>query len=129
MTFDLTTTDHVAAQKLWDALREAGADRMPRSVAHVEDALFRFYLPLARTMARVHTPGGDDHDQEDTAQAAEVGLAQAILAWRHSDSSGFEAFARHAITTQLRRRDQFIRRQYQRARTEPHDAPDPAPDR
>ena len=36
-------------------------------------------------------------------QAAEIGLAQAVLGWRRSDSTGFEMFAHLAIAAQLDR--------------------------
>ena len=47
---------------------------------------------------------GRPGDPADAEQAAELGLAQAVLGWRRPDSGGFEVFARTAITSQLRRR-------------------------
>jgi DNA-directed RNA polymerase specialized sigma subunit len=97
-----------SVQQIWDALRRARAEQRPLTLAHVEDALFRHYLPMARSIARGHTPDGADPDE--LTQAAEVGLAQAILAWRQPDPDGFERFARAAITDQLRRHDRLTHR-------------------
>lgn len=89
------------AQEMWDALRRARAEQTPRTLAQLEDALFRHYLPMARTMAIDHTV--DTADPEAVGQAAEVGLAQAILAWRQRDSAGFDRYAQATISAQLRR--------------------------
>jgi hypothetical protein len=43
-----------------------------------------------------HDPGGAD-------QAAELGLAQAVLAWRQASSQGFDRAARSAIDAYLQR--------------------------
>lgn len=43
------------------------------------------------------------HSPDEAEQAAELGLAQAVLAWRQPDSDGFERFARAAITSELER--------------------------
>ena len=57
-------------------------------VADLEDAAFRLYLPMARTLA--HTVGGETRAGRVTAeQAAELGLAYAVLAWRQRTSGGF----------------------------------------
>jgi len=63
---------------------------------------------MARTMATHDGAVPGDHDP--LTITAELGMAQAILAWRHRDGSGFEAFSRHAITTQLRRCEHHTRR-------------------
>jgi len=57
--------DSVAAERLWDALYQARAGRSRRVVADLEDAAFRRYLPLARTLA--HTAGGETPDADRTA--------------------------------------------------------------
>jgi hypothetical protein len=75
--------------------------RRPQAAA--QDAVFRRFLPMARTMA---TGPGDDGRPGDSAaaeQAAELGLAQAVLGWRRPDGRGFEVFARTAIAAQLSR--------------------------
>lgn len=66
-----------------------------------EDAVFRFYLPLAHARAVAYSTGS----QSATAaqQAAEVGLAKAVLAWRGADCGNFVPFARGAIDAHLRR--------------------------
>jgi len=89
------------AERLWDALARARAHYDPRLLATAEDAVFGFYLPLARTMTRGQVPGaGRD---VDTERAAEFGLAEAVLRWRRSDGRGFEAHARVVIAAQQRR--------------------------
>src|SRR5690349_21663631 len=50
------SVDSVAAERLWNALYQAQAVRTRRLVADLEDAAFRRYLSLARTLA--HTEGG-----------------------------------------------------------------------
>jgi hypothetical protein len=95
-----------SAQRLWDALRDARAEQRPLTLAQVEDALFRHYLPMARSIARGRAP--DSVDSDALSQAAEVGLAQAILAWRRPDTDGFDRFASAAITDQLRRYDRLV---------------------
>ena len=97
-----------SVDQLWDALNLAGSGQQPRSLAHTEDVLFRLYLPLARAMAAQHAP--DDPDPDTVAQAAEVGLAQAILVWRrYHGPGGFDRLARSTIAAQLRRRDMLNR--------------------
>ena len=119
------------AQEMWDALRRARAEQQPRTLAHVEDALFRHYLPMARTMAIAHT--ADTADPEAVGQAAEVGLAQAILAWRQRDSAGFDRYAHATISAQLRRhRDRLTGTPARRPtarRPPPADPTPPAPSR
>ena len=43
--------DSLAAERLWEALSRYRADDLQREVADLEDALFRLYLPMARTLA------------------------------------------------------------------------------
>lgn len=92
--------DPVAAQRLWVALGHARADYVPRVLAAAEDAVFQFYLPLARSLA-----AGDTSpvvDREGLVQAAELGLAQAVLGWRGLvDPGGFEQYARGVIMARL----------------------------
>jgi hypothetical protein len=72
--------DSVAAERLWDALYVARAGRSRRLVADLEDAAFRRYLPWARTL--VHAAGlTQGADRTATEQVAELGLANAVLAW------------------------------------------------
>src|SRR5580765_4219830 len=78
----LTTVDAASAQHLWDRLLRARVDSQIVSVA--EDAVFRFYLPLARALADSAAVNPDRAEQ-----AAELGLAKAVLAWRHPDCAGF----------------------------------------
>src|SRR6478672_1578105 len=81
--------DSVAAERLWDALYQARAGRSRRLVADLEDAAFRRYLPLSRTLA--HSAAGDatGPDRTNIEQAAELGLAKAVLAWGARTGAGF----------------------------------------
>jgi hypothetical protein len=96
------------AEQLWDALRQARTGQQPCTLAHAEDALFRYYLPMARTMSHQHSL--DRPDPDGLGQAAEVGLAQAILGWRHPGPAGFDRYARAAIAAQLHHHDHLTRR-------------------
>ncbi len=85
---------------MWDALSRARTDRAgPAAVADVEDAVFRFYLPLARSIFVVDPTARVDAVAAE--QAAEIGLAQAVLGFRPRDSIGFARFARDRINTLL----------------------------
>jgi len=93
--------DSVAAERLWDALYQARAGRSRRLVADLEDAAFRRYLPLSRTLA--HSAAGDatGPDRTNIEQAAELGLAKAVLAWGARTGAGFPRFARSGIIREL----------------------------
>jgi hypothetical protein len=93
------SSDTVTADRLWEALHQARAGRTPQTLAHTQDAVFRFYLPMARTLARAAV--GEPAHQVVAERAAELGLAHAVLAWRHRASGGFRRFARSAIERQL----------------------------
>ena len=95
--------DSAATQDVWCVLARAGTDDLPRTLAAAQDAVFRRYLPMARTLANGAGDGSRPVDPTAAERAAELGLAQAVLRWRLPDSSGFEAFARAAIAAQLRR--------------------------
>jgi hypothetical protein len=99
------------ADRLWIALTLARAGDTPSTRAHTEDAVFRFYLPMARALARSSAQYPDDH--EGAEQAAELGLAAAVLAWRYPSGQGFDRAAAAAINNHLRQG---------RARTTPHPA-------
>jgi hypothetical protein len=86
-----------AAKTLWDALIQARSQSPVISAA--EDAVFRFYLPLARATARTYAGWAVDPDPAE--QAAELGLANAVLAWRRADICAFAAFARAAMIRQM----------------------------
>ena len=87
---------------VWYVLFRAAIDNAPRTLAAAQDAVFERYLPMARTLA---DGASRDRpvDRAEAEQAAELGLAQAVLGWRRPDSGGFEVVARTAITSQLRR--------------------------
>lgn len=85
---------------MWDALIRARADYAPRVLAAAEDAVFRWYLPLARAVAA--GPAVDLVDPVVVEQAAELGLAQAVLGWRQRDCREFERFARAMISERVR---------------------------
>jgi len=97
-------TDSAAIQDPWYVLARAGTDGASRTPAAAQDAVFRRYLPMARTLANGPGDGGRPGDPADAEQAAELGLAQAVLGWRRPDSGGFEVFARSAIASRPRRR-------------------------
>ena len=87
---------------VWYVLARARTDDTPRTLAAAQDAVFQRYLPMARTLA--NNPGtGRSGELTDAEQAAEIGLAQAVLGWRRPDSDGFEVVARAAIASQLHR--------------------------
>jgi hypothetical protein len=89
-----------AAEELWDALTRARAEYAPQLLAAAEDAVFRLYLPLAKTLSSAVAPGGADRFEAE--HAAVVALAHAVVAWQDGAREGFDAFARAAINAQLR---------------------------
>ncbi len=89
-----------AAEGLWDALARARAEYTPEILAATEDAVVRFYLPLARRLASAVAPRGLDLFEAE--HAAVVTLSHAVLAWQDAAREGFDAFARAAINSQLR---------------------------
>jgi hypothetical protein len=92
--------EFTAGERLWDALFNARAAGLPGQVADLEDAVFRYHLPMARTLA--HSVAGATPSQVQAAEeAAELGLAVAVLEWRQRTSVGFRRFARSAVTRQL----------------------------
>ena len=97
---DTINTDSInteTARTLWEALIRARSQSPVISAA--EDAVFRFYLPLARATARTYVGWAVDPDLAE--QAAELGLANAVLAWRRADICAFAAFARAAMIRQM----------------------------
>ena len=95
---DSPAEDTIAAQQLWDALILVRADQVASRAA--QNAVFRFYLPMAHAMA--HHPAHAERDRTLTRQAAEQGLAKAVLAWHHPDDRAFTAFAHAAIQAQIK---------------------------
>jgi hypothetical protein len=93
-------TDAAEAVRLLEALTRA---RVNASwlLDEAEEAVFRWYSPWARSVA---TASADTAvDPVAVERAAELGLAKAVLRWRHQDGQDFEQFARTMITEQLRR--------------------------
>ncbi len=92
--------DSVAADRLWEALSTARAEQSHEHIADLEDAVFESYLPMATALAdRV---GYDTAAEEMAAQrAAELGLAMAVIDWRHPTTGGFRRFARASILRHL----------------------------
>ena len=88
---------------VWSVLARASTDNAPRTVAAARDAVFGRYLPMARTLAITPGRGRRPVAPADAERAAELGLAQAVLAWGRPDGDGFEVIARAAIAAQLRR--------------------------
>jgi len=98
-----SAADSAAVEDLWDELCLARAGTSQASVADLEDAVFRLYLPLARALS--HTVGDEGTAEQGwSEQAAELGLAHAVLAWRRPTSGGFPRFARSTIMRQLQGR-------------------------
>ena len=98
---DLDLGRELVANQLWKTLNHARANpSLPKTLTDVEDAVFRFYLPFAHAVAEGH-PAAAAHSAV-MEQAAEVGLAQAVLAWRYRDSRDFQRFAGLRIQAQLR---------------------------
>ncbi len=101
---DRTAQDHqevgsAAEERLWDSLYRARAGKAGHLLADLEDAAFRLYLPMARTLA--HSVSDPAVDRITAEQAAELGLAHAVLAWKQPTGSGFRRFARVTIMRQL----------------------------
>jgi len=94
--------DSLAAERLWEALSRARADEQQHRVADLEDALFRLYLPMALTLAHGVTYESST-ERLAAEQAAELGLAHAVLGWQQPTSGGFRRFARATILRQLNR--------------------------
>jgi|GEM_PF-2510272 len=94
---DKDSNDAETAKTLWEALIQARSQSPVISAA--EDAVFRFYLPLARATARTYAGWAVDPDLAE--HAAELGLANAVLAWRRADICAFAAFARAAMIRQM----------------------------
>jgi hypothetical protein len=88
------------ARQLLVALGAARAGCSPCGLSTAEDAVFRHYLPMARSLA-VDGAGRSD-DPEVAIEAAELGLARAVLDWRGSDPLAFEGFARATMLAHLR---------------------------
>ena len=86
---------------MWDALARTRAADDPGALAAAEDGVFRFYLPLAHAIARDWVSG--TVVAVDVVRSAELGLAEAVLAYQQPGSRGFEAFARAVVTAELRR--------------------------
>ena len=94
------STDPVTGERLWAALAYARAGERQHQVADLEDAAFRLYLPMARTFAQGVTCD-TAAERQAADQAAELGLADAVLGWRQPTSGGFRRFARSSILRHL----------------------------
>jgi len=90
-----------ATRDVWSVLAQARAGDAPWALAAARDAVFRRYLPMARTLAHHSDSGGRPVDPLAAGPAAELGLAQAVLGWRRPDGAGFDLFVRAAIAAQL----------------------------
>lgn len=99
----LTRTDG----HLWRALLEARRDGRHRTAAHVEDALFRFHLPMARRLADrcADRPGPGRRRAADTA---EIALSRAILRWSPGRDQAFTPWAAARIADDLEQLAQMV---------------------
>ncbi|MGS0684703.1 hypothetical protein ACVBEQ_06080 [Nakamurella sp. GG22] len=91
--------DAERARYLWKSLARARKSAVPGAVSAAEDAVFRLYLPMARSLAARTTAGSVVGTTPE--QVAELGLAQAVLAWRKPDGDGFANVARRCINGRL----------------------------
>jgi len=91
--------DGAVAEELWDALTRARQHYAPLVLTAAEDALLKFYLPLAREMADSKSVAGAD--PVVAKRTAEVALAQAIVGWDQRTSEGFDGYACAAIAFRL----------------------------
>ena len=99
-TLDHHPADSAFAEDLWNTLFNARAGERLQEGADLEDAVFRFYLPMARSLSqrvRCSTEG----EVRVAEQAAELGLARAVLGWQQPTSAGFRRFARTTILQHL----------------------------
>ena len=92
-----------ALQDVWSVMARARDGGSPQKLAAARDTVFRRYLPMARTLANAAGTELLPVDPVRADQAAELGLAQAVLGWRRPDGGGFELFASIAIAAQLDR--------------------------
>lgn len=99
---DRGVNESASIRDVWWVLDRARLEPAPRTLAAAQDAVFQRYLPLARSLAGQINPDLRV-DPAAAEQAAEIGLAQAVLGWRRPDGSGFETFAQVAIAAQLGR--------------------------
>ena len=92
-----------ALPDVWSVMARASTGESSRTVAAARDAIFGRYLPMARSLA--NSPGLEQApvDRFTSEQAAETGLAQAVLGWRRPDGGGFELFASIAVAAELDR--------------------------
>lgn len=105
MSVSIRSTAHPRTDgHLWRALLEARRDGRRRTAAHVEDALFRFHLPMARQLAdrAADRPGTN---RRRTAETAETALSRAILRWSPGRDDAFMPWAAARITEDL---DQMV---------------------
>lgn len=96
-TRTVPSTHEQSLSQTWDRAR---SDPAPATRSDAEDALFRYYLPLATDLA--HRYATTHGNLSRALHAAEVGLARAILDWQHRDYTRFESFARLSIDRSLR---------------------------
>ena len=93
------TYDGAAAQELWDALTRAREHYAPLILTAAEEALLKFYLPLARDMSGSSSIVGVD--PAIARHTAEVALARAIAEWDQRTSEGFDGYACAAMAFRL----------------------------
>jgi len=83
--------DGAAAEELWIALARAREHYAPLVLTAAEEALLKFYLPLAREMSGSKSVAGVDSTVAE--HTAEVALAHAIAGWDQRTSEGFDGYA------------------------------------
>ncbi len=91
--------DGQAAEELWDALARAREHYAPLVLTAAENALLKFYLPLAREMSGSSSVAGVDPAIAE--HTAEVALSHAIVGWDQRTSEGFDGYACAAMAFRL----------------------------
>jgi len=91
--------DSAAAEELWDALARAREHYAPLVLTAAEQALQKFYQPLAREMSG--SSGVAGVDSTVAQHTAEVALAHAIAGWDQRTSEGFDGYACAAMAFRL----------------------------
>ena len=92
--------DGQAAEELWRIRPCPGAEHYaPLVLTAAENALLKFYLPLAREMSGSSSVAGVDPAIAE--HTAEVALSQAIVGWDQRTSEGFDGYACAAMAFRL----------------------------
>ena len=91
-----------AREQFWEYVNEVRTPDQSSDSVHLQNAIFRFYLPMAHQEAYRYI---SDHALKtvEAMQAAELGLAAAVLIAGDHGQAKFEQDARAAIRSRLQR--------------------------